>query len=387
MKFEYIDKFLGLAESKKLEEALYNYIETIRGCDEKARLEAKDRQGSLAKPLGSFGKIEDISIKLAGITGKVKNEIKKSVIIIASSDNGVISEGVTATPQSVTMAQTINFTKRITGIGALAKHFDIDLCVLDVGVNFDFPKSLISNDMKDFLLNKIIDRKISFGTKNLNKTDAMSREEAMKAIVVGIEAVEKIKELGYDIVGTGEMGIGNTTTSAAVLVALSDADVDIAVGRGGGLSDEGLKIKKDIVLNRAKNIKFKDTIDILSKVGGFDICTLVGVFLGCAKNRIPVVIDGYISSVAALATKHICEKTVDFMFSSHISAESGYKIAIENIGISGILDLSMRLGEGTGCPFAFEVIKGATYVMNSMATFDEAQIDENYLELMKDAKY
>lgn len=387
MSFEYMEKFLKLTQSDSIEKGLKTYIESISGADEYTVKEATKRQSSLAKPLGSFGKIEDISIKLAGITGKVKNEIKKPVVIIGSSDNGVISEGVTATPQSVTMAQTINFTKRVTGIGALAKHFGIDLCVLDMGVNFDFPQSLTSRDMKDFTSDKIIDRKIAFGTNNLNEMDSMSRQEAIKAIVVGIEAVENIKELGYDIVGTGEMGIGNTTTSAAVLVALTDADIDIAVGRGGGLSDEGLCIKKDIVLNRAKNREFTDTIDILSKVGGFDICALVGVFLGCAKNRLPVVIDGYISSVAALAAKHLCETVVDFMFSSHISAESGYKIAMENIGISGILDLDMRLGEGTGCPFAFEVIKGATYVMNSMATFDEAQIDENYLELMKDAKY
>ncbi len=372
---------------KDMERELNQVISDIKPLDEAALNEARARQGELAKPPGSLGTLEEISIKLAGITGKVKNNIDKSVIVICSSDNGVVEEGVTPTPQSVTMAQTINFTKRKTGVGALADGFGIDLCVIDVGVAAYLPKELLSDTMEDFAQNKIIDRKIQFGTKNLAIMPAMTRREALVAIMSGIEAVKAAKDLNYDLIGTGEMGIGNTTTSACVLTAITKESVDKTVGRGGGLNDEGFARKKAIVKEKGLDTEYTDILDILSKVGGLDICAMVGVFLGAAIYRMPVIIDGYISSVAALAASKLAPITKDFMLTSHVSAEAGYKVAMDALVMAGILDLGMRLGEGSGCPLAIEIIKGATYAMNNMATFDEGKIDENYLELMADAKF
>lgn len=369
------------------EKELMNYIQSIENINEKAFDKALARQAQLAKPPGALGKLEEISVKFAAITGQVKNYIKKKAVVILSADNGVVAEGVTPTPQSVTAAQTINFTMRKTGVGALAKNFDVDLCVVDMGVNTKFPESIVSTEMFDFLNDKIIDRKIRYGTSNLAKGPAMTREEAIRAIETGIEAAELMKARSYDIIGVGEMGIGNTTTSAAVLSAITKCPVEISVGRGGGLNDQGFERKKEIVRKRGLETQYEDVFDILSKVGGFDICAMVGVYLGAAKNRLPVVVDGYISAVAALAAYKMQPIVKEYMFGSHCSEESGYKVAIDEIGISSMLDLNMRLGEGSGCVLAFEIIKGALGVINDMATYDEAQIDENYLELMADAKF
>lgn len=369
------------------EKDLIGYVNSIENIDEKARDKAALRQTQLAKPPGALGKLEDISIKFAGITGKVKNYIKKKSVVIFSSDNGVVEEGVTPTPQSVTAAQTINFTLRSTGVGALAKTFGVDLCVVDIGVNSKFPDAMVSKEMCDFIDDKIIDRKIRYGTSNLAKGPAMTREEAILAIEVGIEAAELMKARDYDVIGVGEMGIGNTTTSAAILSALTGCSVDISVGRGGGLNDAGFMRKKEIVQEKGLDAKYEDIVDVLANVGGFDICAMVGVFLGAAKNKVPVVVDGYISAVAALAAFKMQPKVKEYMFGSHCSEEPGYMIAINEIGIEKILDLNMRLGEGSGCVLGFEVIKGALGVMNEMATYDEARIDKDYLELMADAKF
>lgn len=369
------------------ESELKQYVSTIENIDKKACEKAEERQSQLAKPPGALGKLEEISVRFAGITGKVKNYLKKKAVVILSSDNGVVEEGVTPTPQSVTAAQTINFTMRKTGVGALAKNFDVDLCVIDMGVNTKFPHMMISSEMYDFLDDKIIDRKIRYGTSNLAKGPAMTREEAVLAISVGIEAAELMKARDYDIIGVGEMGIGNTTTSAAVLSAITKCPVEISVGRGGGLNDAGFARKQEIVREKGLETEYDDILDILANVGGFDICAMTGVFLGAAKNKLPVVVDGYISAVAALAAYKIQPLVKEYMFGSHCSEENGYKVAIDEIGISSMLDLNMRLGEGSGCVLAFEIIKGALGVMNDMATYDEAQIDENYLELMADAKF
>lgn len=369
------------------ENELMAYIDAIDDTDNGAFNKAIARQSQLAKPPGSLGKLEEISARFAAITGEVKNHIKKKAVVILCADNGVVCEGVTSTPQSVTAAQTMNFTMRKTGVGALAKNFDVDLCIVDMGVNAKFPKPILSTEMFDFLNDKIIDRKIRMSTSNLAKGPAMSRNEAILAIEAGIEAAELMKARDYDIIGVGEMGIGNTTTSAAVLSALTKCPVEISVGRGGGLNDKGFERKKEIVKARGLEEDYDDVLDVLANVGGFDICAMVGVFLGASKNRLPVVIDGYISAVAALAAYRLNPLCKEYMFASHCSEEAGYQVAIDELGLSSMLDLDMRLGEGSGCVLAFEIIKGALGVINDMATYDEAQIDENYLELMADAKF
>lgn len=364
----------------KLNEIL-NSIEKDANLISTAVEEASARQKVLAKPTGALGSLEDISIKLAGITGKVKNSINKKAIVIMSADNGVVEEGVASAPQSVTLSQTINFTRRLTGVGSMAKYFDIDLLVIDLGVKLPIPKGLYTNSMTEGnrLTSKIFNNHLGDGTKNLAKEDAMTRTQAINAIMCGFEASSTIKSCGYDIFGIGEMGIGNTTTSACVLSALTGAAANQVVGRGGGLNDEGLIKKIDIVEHAVSVCKGCDIIDILAKVGGFDICAMTGSFLGAAYNRLPVVIDGYISAVAALAAVRLAPNTINFLFGSHLSKEQGYKIAMDYIGIKPYFDLGMRLGEGSGCPISFNIIETACAAMNGMATFDEGAIDADYL--------
>ena len=365
----------------KLQEIIDN-IEKSGGLYEDAVKEAEARQEVLAKPTGALGTLEDISIQLAGITGKVKNSMKQQAVVIMSADNGVVDEGVASAPQSVTLSQTINFTRHYTGVSSMAKYFGIDLLVVDTGVKMAIPSSLYSAEMTEEgrLTAKIVNRRIADGTRNLAKEPAMTDEEALRAIMTGIEAAKAIKDCGYDIFGVGEMGIGNTTTSACVLAALCGKTGEDVVGRGGGLNDEGLAKKIRIVDEANKDLDPADVTDILAKVGGFDICAMTGAFLGAAYYRIPVVIDGYISAVAALCAYRLAPKAVNFMFGSHQSKEKGYLIAIDALGVKPYFNLGMRLGEGSGCPISFKIIETACAAMNGMATFAEGAIDADYLE-------
>ena len=365
-------------------------IDVSGDLDQTAVAEAKARQEVLAKPTGALGTLEDISIQLAGITGKVKNTMKKQAIVIMSADNGVVEEGVASAPQSVTLSQTINFTRHYTGVSSMAKYFGIDLLVVDTGVKMTIPSHLYSEEMTehicdDFgcrtaLTGRIVNRRIADGTKNLAKEPAMTEEEALRAIMTGMEAAQNIKRCGYDIFGIGEMGIGNTTTSACVLAALTGKAGDDVVGRGGGLNDDGLAKKIRIVDEAIGDLDPSDVLGILAKVGGFDICAMVGAFLGAAYYRMPVVIDGYISAVAALAASRLAPKTVNYMFGSHQSKEKGYLVAMDALGVQPYFNLGMRLGEGSGCPISFNIIETACATMNGMATFAEGAIDADYLE-------
>lgn len=330
----------------------------------------------LAKPLGSLGKLEELAIKLSGITGKVKNRIDKKCIIILSSDNGVVEEGVASSPQYVTLAQTINFSKGLTGVAVLAKENSTDLIVVDIGVNCDGE------------IPGAINKKIRKGTYNIAKGEAMSYEEALKAIYIGIDLVRDVKEKGYDILGVGEMGIGNTTTSSAVLASLVACEIDEVVGKGAGLTDEAFILKKEVVKKAIEINKpnREDPIDVIAKVGGFDLAGMVGVYLGAAYYKLPIVIDGFISVVAALVATKLCSKVKDYLIPSHVSKEIGYSIAINNIGLEPMLNLDMRLGEGSGCPIAFSIVNYACAIMNNMATFHEAEIDPSYLSKIKDKK-
>ena len=377
------DIFLGGTHNMntKLKEIIDN-IEKNGNLYEDAVKEAEARQEVLAKPTGALGTLEDISIQLAGITGKVKNSMKQQAVVIMSADNGVVDEGVASAPQSVTLSQTINFTRHYTGVISMAKYFGIDLLVVDTGVKMAIPSSLYSAEMTEEgrLTAKIVNRRIADGTRNLAKEPAMTDEEALRAIMTGIEAAKAIKDCGYDIFGVGEMGIGNTTTSACVLAALCGKTGEAVVGRGGGLNDEGRAKKIRRVGEAIKDLDPADVTDILAKVGGFDICAMTGAFLGAAYYRIPVVIDGYISAVAALCAYRLAPKAVNFMFGSHQSKEKGYLIAMDALGVKPYFNLGMRLGEGSGCPISFKIIETACAAMNGMATFAEGAIDADYLE-------
>lgn len=354
-----------------MELELKSLLEKITPPDEAAMSAAKIRQDQLAKPPESLGRLEELSIQLAGITGKVHNTMEHTHLLVFAADNGVVEEGVSSAPQSVTLMQTINLTRAKTGASTLCKEFGVGITVCDVGVNAEIRDPAVLN------------RKIAFGTGNIVKGPAMTREQAISAILTGAGLAIHTEADG---IGIGEMGIGNTTTSSAILSVLLDLPVEAVTGRGGGITDEAFQVKKDVIrraiaLNRpAKN----DVVDVLSKVGGFDLAAMCGAFLGAAASKRPVVIDGFISVVAALCAVRLNPLVRHYLVPSHASFEIGYKLAMEEMGLQPILLLGMRLGEGSGCPLAFQVLRAACSIINHMATFQQAGIDDGYLEEIRE---
>ena len=350
-----------------MQEKIEALVRAVQPLDQKAMLAAEAHQARLAKPPGSLGRLEELSVQLAGITGKVHNELPRKQLLVFAADNGVVAEGVSSAPQSVTMQQTINLTRGKTGAAVLAKRFGCGLTVCDVGVNADICESAVLN------------RKIAYGTQNICTGPAMTREQALQAILTGAAVAENVDA---DAVGIGEMGIGNTTTSSAVLAVLLGADVDKVTGRGGGITEESFRKKKAVIrtaiaVNRPNR---DDVIDVLAKVGGFDLAAMCGAFLGAAASRRAVVIDGFISAVAALCAVRLCPLVRGYLIPSHASFEIGYRLAMEEMALRPLFDLGMRLGEGSGCPLAFQMLDAACAVMNNMASFDEAGINDDYLE-------
>lgn len=351
------------------ERQLFSLLSEIIPLYEAPMREAKARQDALAKPPGSLGLLEDLSVQLAGITGQVKNEVCRTRIYVLAADNGVVCEGVSSAPQSVTRAQAINLTRGLTGASCLAKHFHDGLTVVDMGIALSYTCP------------EILNRSLGKGTANITAGPAMARQTAVQGILTGMELAAQARRDGIQILGVGEMGIGNTTTSSAVLCALSGEAVETVTGRGGGLTDTAF-LKKKQVIERALAVNAPDAhdpIDVLHKVGGFDLCAMTGVFLGAAHARLPVVVDGFISVVAALCAARLCEDAKGFFIGSHVSYERGYEIAARLLDLKPCLQLGMRLGEGSGCPLAFRVVEAACAVMNTMATFPEAAIDDGYL--------
>ena len=340
---------------------------SIAPLDQAAMDAARERQAQLAKPPGSLGRLEELSIQLAGITGRVHNRIDRSHLLVFAADNGVVAEGVSSAPQSVTLMQTINLTRAKTGASTLCRHFGCGITVCDVGVNAEIREP------------KVLNRKIAYGTNNIVHGAAMSREQCLCAIRVGFDLAT---ETEADVIGIGEMGIGNTTTSSAVLAVLLGADVEEVTGRGGGITDRSFLKKKQVIrdaiaLNRPNP---EDVVDVLTKVGGFDLAAMCGAFLGFAAKRCPVVIDGFISAVAALCAFRLCPESVGYFIPSHASYEIGYQLAMDELGLEPLFLLGMRLGEGSGCPLAFQILDAACTILNDMATFDQAGIDDGYLD-------
>ena len=295
------------------------------------------------------------------------NALNKKQLLVFAADNGVVAEGVSSAPQSVTKQQTINLMRGKTGAAVLAKHFGCGLTVCDVGVNADIYESTVLN------------RKIAYGTQNICTGPAMTREQTLQAILTGAEIARTVDA---DVIGAGEMGIGNTTTSSAVLAVLLGADVEAVTGRGGGITEESFRKKKTVIrtaieVNRPDR---DDVVGVLSKVGGFDLAAMCGAFLGAAAARRPAVIDGLISAAAALCAVRLCPNVRGYLVPSHASFEIGYRLAMEAMDLRPLFDLGMRLGEGSGCPLAFQVLDAACAVINDMATFDEAGINDDYLD-------
>ncbi len=338
-----------------------NISRNIYPLEKKYMQQAQARLDRLIKPTGSLGKMESICAQLAGIYGKKYFDTSKKIIISFAGDHGVYEEGVAPDPQNITILQFQNFPKRINGVGTISKFVGADVLAVDVGINCDEK------------IEGVLDYKIRKGTSNMAKGPAMTRKEAEKCISIGIEMAEKCIQDDYTVIGIGEMGIANTTPSTAIISVFADCDPKEITGMGAGLKKELIMHKADVI---RKSIELnkpnpKDAIDVLSKVGGFEIGAMAGVIIGCAANRIPVVLDGFISYAAALLAYHINPKTKEYMIASHLSAEPGAKKALDMMGLKAFLDMDMRLGEGSGAALAFNIIEASNYVYKNMATFDE----------------
>jgi nicotinate-nucleotide--dimethylbenzimidazole phosphoribosyltransferase len=343
-------------------------INSISGVNQEAAQKAKKRLDCLTKPPGSLGILEDIAIRLASIQGKCLPELGKKAVLIMAVDHGVVSEGVSAYPQEVTPQMVMNFLNRGAAINVLASHAQAEVIVTDVGVigpALDHPQLLV--------------RKVREGTRNMAREAAMTVEEATAAIETGITLVNEAVDNGVTLVATGEMGIGNTTASSAILAAFTGLDPEQITGRGTGLDDERLRLKQ-LVIKRALQVNQPEPakpLEVLSKVGGLEIAALTGVILGAAAKRVPAVLDGFISTAAALIAYRLKPESREFMFASHLSQEPGHKVMLETIGLSPMLHLDLRLGEGTGAVLAFNLFEAAVKIIREMATFEQAGVSKD----------
>lgn len=341
-------------------------IEGIKALDETAMRIAKERQDKLTKPTSSLGTLEDISIQIAGIIGNPTPKIRDKVIITMAGDHGVTEAGVSAYPKEITGQMIYNFLSGGAAINVLARHVGARVVVVDMGVAADIESETLA------------DKKIAYGTENMIKGSAMTYEDAVRSIEAGIEVLELEVEKGMDIVGVGDMGIGNTTPSSAITAVISGAAVREVTGRGTGLDDEGLERKIEVI-EKAISVNHpnrKDPIEVLAKVGGFELGGMAGVMLAAASHRIPVVIDGFISGAAALIAYEIAPAVKDYMIASHQSVERGHSVILDYIGLKPLLDLDMRLGEGTGAALGISIVEAACKILNEMATFEEAGVSE-----------
>lgn len=348
------------------EEKLQEELKQIVPADRESMEKAMERWKSVGKPLFSLGKLEDAVIRIAGIKGKPVYSLDRKGLVIMCADNGVVAEGVTQTGQEVTAIVAENFTKKATSVCLMAEVAGTDLFPVDIGMAVDVPAVTRA------------EYKVSYGTKDMMKEPAMTREDAAQAVLNGIHIVRELVGKGYDILATGEMGIGNTTTSSAVVSVLLDQDAEAVTGRGAGLSSEGLKrkvqvIRESICLNQPDR---KDVLDVLSKVGGLDIAGLAGVFLGGAICHIPVMIDGFISSAAALCAVRMVPECADYMLASHRSGETAGGMVLEALGLSPFLDCNMSLGEGSGAVAAMPLLDMGLSVYLKMSTFEEIKVEQ-----------
>ncbi len=346
---------------------LEDTIARIGPLDEEAMASARARQDSLTKPLGSLGRLEELSVQIAGISRQGQPQINRKAIITMAGDHGVVAEGVSAYPQEVTPQMVYNFLRGGAGINVLARHVGARVVVVDVGVASDLEPHP-----------DLVSMKVAKGTRNMALGPAMTREEARQALEVGINVLEAEVAKGLDIVGTGDMGIGNTTASSAITSVFTGCTVAMATGRGTGLNDAQLGHKIEVI-RRALEVNQPDPTDafgVLMAVGGLEIAGLAGVILGAAANRIPVVIDGFISGAAALVACGICPQAREFLIPAHRSVEIGHRAIFEHLRIRPLLDMDLRLGEGTGAALAISIAEASVKVLSEMATFGEAGVSE-----------
>lgn len=347
---------------------LKEILEKIEKIDNSLAKKTQDRLDNLTKPQGSLGRLEDLAKRVVEITKNENPHFKNKVIFTMAGDHGVTEDGVSAFPKEVTPQMVYNFLNGGAGINVLSRHIGARVVVVDMGVAEEL--QMKHNDLRI--------KKVGPGTKNMAKGPAMTRDEAIRSLEAGIEVLEDEYNNGIDIIGTGDMGIGNTTPSSAITAAITGQGVRKVTGRGTGIDDQTLMRKQDTIIDSLKINKPdpKDGIDVLSKVGGFEIGGLAGLILGAASKRIPIVVDGFISGAAALIAYTIEPKVKDYMFAGHCSVEKGHSAIFEHIGIEPILDLNLRLGEGTGAALAINIIEAGIKILTEMATFKSASVSE-----------
>lgn len=346
---------------------LQETIAKIKKPDSSLMKQVQARLDSLTKPRGSLGRLEELAKQIVSITGNLSPRIKRKAIIVMTADHGVVEEGISAYPREVTPQMVYNFLNGGAAINVLARHIGAEVLIVDVGVAADF------QEHQSLML-----KKIDYGTKNMVKGHAMTDEQAVKSLEVGIEAAEEMIKKGYDIIATGDMGIGNTTASSAIAAVICRTDVESVTGYGTGIDDRCLEnkinvIKKAISVNQPDAA---DGIDVLSKVGGFEIGGIAGIILGCASGRTPVVIDGFISGAGALIAAAISPDSTNYMIASHCSAEKGHRIVLDRLGLKPLFDFDMRLGEGTGAAIGINIVEASVKILSEMATFNQAGVSE-----------
>lgn len=334
------------------------------------RRKARAHLDNLAIPRGSLGELLDVAEQLAAIRETLKPSVKKKVVVTMAGDHGVVDEGVSAFPKEVTPQMVANFVAGGAAINVLAGVAGARVVVVDMGVAVDLDRSFEG---------KVLFSKVGYGTRNMARGAAMSREEAVKALEAGIGIAGRLIDDGVELLGTGDMGIGNTTPSTAILAAVSGRSVGEITGRGTGIDDAALEnkirvIEKALEVNRPDA---SDGIDILAKVGGFEIGGIAGLILGAAARRVPVVVDGFISTAGALIAKALAPASLDYMIAGHQSLEPGHRVMLEELGLKPLLSLNLRLGEGTGGALAMNIIESSARVINDMLTFDDAGVTRN----------
>ena len=339
----------------------------IPALDEAAMTAARQRQSRLTKPPGSLGRLEELSVQLAGITCRSVPVLREKAVVVMAADHGVTAEGVSAYPAEVTAQMVMNFLAGGAAINALARQAGARVVVVDMGV----AAPVESNP-------GLLDRKIAHGTGNIARGPAMAQEQAEAAVLVGQDLMKDLAQQGVDLVGLGDMGIGNTTTASALTAALTGVKVPTVVGRGTGVDDAGLA-RKMAVVERALAVNRPDPSDpmgTLAKVGGFEIAGLVGVVLGAAASRVPVLVDGFITAAASLVAARLEPEVRPYLIASHRSVEVGHRVILDELGLEPLLELELRLGEGTGAALAMHIIEAATRILAEMATFEDAGVSD-----------
>ncbi len=357
---------VSLLEAELYMQHIFDLIAAIPSLDIEAIEQARARQGQLTKPAGSLGRLEEIAIKMAGISGQPLPAIGQKAVVVMAADHGVTVEGVSAYPAAVTPQMVHNFLRGGAAINVLARQAAATVTVVDIGVAADIAHP------------SLLSRKVSAGTANMTRGSAMTREQMQQALSVGIDVLESLHARGVDLVATGEMGIGNTTAASAIVSCLLPAPASLVTGRGTGINDEQLA-HKIAIIERAleRNVPVSgDALDVLMKVGGLEIAGLVGVIIAAAAQRIPVVLDGFISGAAALVAFRLAPAVRDYLFAGHRSVERGHRLVLEAMDLAPLLDLDLRLGEGTGAVLAMGIIEAALLTHREMATFAEAGVNE-----------